>query len=280
MKKIKITQSQLDEIIKKEREKYLYEGIDYELKERVVSYNPSHEENVDTSAVDNPTFDDTIVNGVRVWSIFKRKRGNKGDGNPLIYALKGENGWHFRSEEDRLAIERQFDLIANKFVKMYNVGITVIVPSSNGLNHYIASKIVSKSPKAKVIDGVVCKLTADEVYDIADKDGSKFREYYKDDLENALVNLRLILDQMNDERNGTFTRHLIKDQEMRQVLDTTFKISDDRYAKYANKINGQDILIIDDTISHGQTIDNMCKIIKTCYAPKSITVLTLLSKLY
>ena len=67
---------------------------------------------------------------------------------------------------------------------------------------------------------------------------------------------------------------------MRDVLDFTLKLSNDRFAEFANKINGQDILIIDDTISRGQSIKEACKIMSESYAPKSITVLTLLSKLY
>ena len=67
---------------------------------------------------------------------------------------------------------------------------------------------------------------------------------------------------------------------MRNVLDFTFKLSDDYFAAYANKINDADVLIIDDVVSRGQTISEIVKIIKTSYAPKSITVLTLLSKLY
>ena len=65
-----------------------------------------------------------------------------------------------------------------------------------------------------------------------------------------------------------------------KILETkTLKLSNDKYAKYANKINGQDVLLIDDTISRGQTIKEACDIIQDSYAPKSITVLTLLSKL-
>jgi hypoxanthine-guanine phosphoribosyltransferase len=59
----------------------------------------------------------------------------------------------------------------------------------------------------------------------------------------------------------------------------TLKAGTDKYAQYANKINGQNILIIDDTISRGQTIQEACRIMKESYAPESITVLTLLSKL-
>ena len=85
---------------------------------------------------------------------------------------------------------------------------------------------------------------------------------------------------MDKERNGYFSRHLIKNNQMRDVLDSTLKLSDDRFAEFANKINGQDVLIIDDTISRGQSIKEACQIMLESYAPKSITVLTLLSKLY
>ena len=66
---------------------------------------------------------------------------------------------------------------------------------------------------------------------------------------------------------------------MRDVLDSTLRLSDDRFAEFANKINGQDILIIDDTISRGQTVIEACRIMMESYSPKSITVLTLLSQL-
>ena len=85
--------------------------------------------------------------------------------------------------------------------------------------------------------------------------------------------------EMDEKRKGKFSRHLIKDSEMRDVLDFTLKASEDRYAKFANKINGQHILLVDDTISRGQTIMEACRIMRESYAPKSITVLTLLSKL-
>jgi phosphoribosylpyrophosphate synthetase len=108
---------------------------------------------------------------------------------------------------------------------------------------------------------------------------SKFREHYQDDFNTAYYRLGTFLDQMNEERNGTFARHLINDAEMRDVLDLTLKVSQDRYAEFANKINGQNILIIDDTTSRVQSIIAACKIMMESYAPKSITVLSLLSKL-
>jgi hypothetical protein len=269
----------LDRIITESIDNLLNEGIDFDPMTRTVAFNPSHEDNVDTSLENNPTVDNEIVQGVNVWSIFKRKRGNALDGNPLVYALKNEGGWHFRSKEDYDAIERQFNLIASKFARMYPIEVTIIIPSGNELNNRIAEVVMSKSENAQLIQGVICKMTTEEVNDIVMEMGSKFREYYGEEFNAAYYQLLAYLEEMNEKRNGTFSRHFVKDPDMRNILDMTLKVSEDRYAEFANKINGQNILLIDDTISRGQTIQNAYKIITDSYAPKSVTVLTLLSKL-
>lgn len=255
------------------------EGIDFDPQTKTVSYNPSHEENVDTSIEHNPTKDMSIVQNVDLWSIFKRKKGLRGDGNPLVYALKGEGGWTFRSESDRMAIEHQFDAIATKFATMYPIGVTILMPSGNELNTHIADIVKSKSQNAEVIEGLICKVTTEEVDEIVLDFNSKFREFYKDDFNSKYYELCRYLDLMDKKRNGYFSRHLIKNKQMRDILDLTLKLSEDKFAEFANKINGQDILIIDDTISRGQTIKEACHIMIESYAPKSITVLTLLPKL-
>lgn len=269
----------MNEILEKEIDTTFNEGIDFDPETKTVAYNSSHENYVDISIENNPTIDGEIVPGVQVWSIFKRKKGEtRKDGKPLVCALKGE-GWTFRSEEDREAIEKQFDLIASKFVSMYQKGITVLIPSGNEFNKQIADVVLSKSENGKLIEGVVCKLTTEEVNDIVLDFNSKFREHYKDNFNSAYYRLDRFLDQMDKQLKGTFSRHLIKDPEMRDVLDFTLKVSEYIYAEFANKINGQNILIIDDTIGSGQSIKEACRIMMESYAPKSITVLTLSSKL-
>jgi len=269
----------VNEAVAQSIDSVINEGIDFDPHTKTVSYNPSHEENVDTSIEHNPTMDGDIVPNVQVWSIFKRKRGLRGDGNPLVYALKGEGGWTFRDESDRNAIEKQFDAIATKFATMYPVGVTILMPSGSELNMHIADVVMSKSRNAELIKGVICKLTTEEVDDIVLDFNSKFREFYKDEFNSKYYELGRYLDLMDKERNGYFSRHLIKNNQMRDVLDSTLKLSDDRFAEFANKINDQDVLIIDDTIRRGQSIKEACQIMLESYAPKSITVLTLLSKL-
>lgn len=264
----------VNEVVVQSINRVINDGIDFDPNTKTVLYNHSHEENVDISIKHNPTMDGDIVPNVQVWSIFKRKRGLRGDGNPLVYALKGEGGWTFRNESDRNAIEKQFDAIATKFATMYPVGVTILMPSGSELNMHIADVVMSKSRNAELIKGVICKLTTEEVDDIVLDFNSKFREFYKDEFNSKYYELGRYLDLMDKEKKGSFSRHLIKDPEMRDVLDSTLKLSNDRFAEFANKINGQDILIIDDIISKGQSIKEACHIMMESYAPKSITVLS------
>lgn len=218
---------------------------------------------------------------IKVWSIFKRKRGlERGDGNPLIYALKNEKGWKFETNKDKEQIEKQFNKIATKFSNLYKIGVTILLSSGNFLNRHIADVIASKSNNIEILDRVITKITTEDVYDIVLEFDSKFRKFYKSDFKSAFNELCDYLDDMDEYRDGYFTRHFIKNDKMRDVLDITLKASEERRALCANKINNQDILLIDDSISRGQTIKEAINIIKQCYSPKSITVLTLLSKVY
>lgn len=265
----------------KKFDEFVNEGIGFDKKTMTVWFTPTEEKYVDTSLENNPTSDKDLMTGVEVWSIFKRaKDGNRDDGNPLIYALKGEKGWEFRNESDHEAIERQFEQIAEKFAKLHPVGVTVLIPSGNKLNRHIADVIMSKSKDSHLIEGAISKLTVDEVDEIVLKKESKFRLFYGDDFDEAYSRLESYFDDMDNERNGMFSRHFVKDREMRNVLTDTFKVSTSRCARKSKYITDKDILIIDDTIGSGQSIKNACQIMMESYAPKSITVLTLLSKLY
>lgn len=260
----------MNENVEKEMDKTFNEGIDFDPETKTVAYNSSHENYVDISIDNNPTIDGEIVPGVQVWSIFKRKKGEtQEDGNPLVCALKGER-WTFRSEEDRLAIEKQFNDIATKFAQIYPIGVTIIIPSGNELNYHIAEMVMSKSKNAELLEGAICKLTTEEVNDIVLAKKSFFRQIYKDNFNAAYKQLCVYFEEMDEKRDGTFSRHFIQDSKMRNVLLNTLKVSPDRYAKDSKIINGQDILIIDDTISRGQSIKEACLIMMESYAPKSL----------
>ncbi len=260
----------------------LCEGIDINASKREISYNPNHQDNLDTSVENNPIVDETIIPGVEVWSIFQRKRSGQSDGNPFIYALKGENRWHFRTKKDKELIEAQINAVADKFLEKSNYNVTILIPSSSNVNNYLANLLITKSKEIQRIDGLLRKLSTQEAEDYALEDNSTFRKVYgasEEQFNYAMEDLWGYLDKMNRLKNGIFTRHLIDDREMRNAMDKTFALSDDPENTFAPKINGKDLLIIDDTISRGQSVNEAVARLKQCYAPKSITVLTLLSKL-
>lgn len=258
------------------------EGIDINDNKREIAYNPNHQDNLDTSVENNPIVDKTIIPGVEVWSIFQRKWSRQGDGNPFIYALKKEKGWHFRRESDRELIEAQINAVADKFLEKSNYNATILIPSSSNVNNYLADILISKASSLQRIDGLLRKLSTQEAEDYALEDGSTFRKVYganEEQFNFAMGDLRGYLDKMDRLKNGIFTRHLIDDREMRNAMDKTFALNADPENMFAPKINGMDLLIIDDTISRGQSVNEAVSRLKQCYAPKSITVLTLLSKL-
>ena len=256
------------------------EGVDVDYANLQVRYNPSHQDNVNTSIEDNPTVDKSLYPGVEVWSVFTRNRnGDDRDGNPLVYALKGERGWKFRSNADRKAIEQQFSQIADKFLAEHKYDVTVVAPSKGPLNDYIVSVLASKDPDIEYIPDVLLKLSTGDVEEMIEDKDSKFVRTYRDDINRARRQLLQYFDRMDRERDGVFTRHFVTDSKMRDVLDMTLKNNDSLMAEDAAKITDHDVLIIDDTISRGQTAREAIKTIKSCYHPKSVTVLTLFSKL-
>lgn len=255
------------------------EGIDIDHINHKVSYNAKHQDNVDTSLETNPTVDTGFIPGVTVWSIFTRNKVDDSDGNPLIYALKGEHKWKFRSEWDRKAILQQFNLIVDKFLAEHSYDVTVIAPTSNPLNKFIVDTITSKKPDIQYIEGVLLKLSTDDIRAQINEMDSKFKKVYRDDFLSARAILYTYLAKMDKDKNGVFTRHLIDNAKMRDTVDMTLKNNDDLITDNATKITDHDVLIVDDTISRGQTIKEAVNVIKSCYAPKSITVLTLFSKL-
>lgn len=256
------------------------EGIDINYTDFTVSYNPSHQNNVDTSLDNNPSISEEYGEGIRVYSLLKRKKDSELDGNPLLYAFKEEKGWKFRSNEDRNEILNQIHLIAEKFARIYTAGFTILIPSGNSLNRMISNILKSKAANIVVVDDVLTKITTEEVMDIVITQNSPFLCYYKNSMEQALRQLKTYLEQMDKERGGYFTRHFVRDSKMRDVLTQTLKLSNDAAARYSKDIDGKDILLIDDSISRGQTIKEACQIINENYEPKSITVLTLFSKAY
>lgn len=266
---------------------FLNEGIDFNEETKEVSYNPYHQEVVDTSEISNPTFE-RILN-VEVFSIFKRRQGSESqNGNPLLFAMKKERGWKFKSRIDETQVYEQFDKIVRKFAKVHPIGLTIIIPSSNPLNMVLAKRIKSLVSDCEIITNVFEKLTVDDIeWDLYE---TSYREHYnsvsfytmtegmtKEKKKKFKESLDKCLGQMRTKNDGIFTFHYLT-PELRKHFDKSLKIEEPTFAENAERINGHDILIIDDNVSRGKTMINAISLIQNTFLPKSIKALTLFSK--
>jgi hypothetical protein len=276
--KINFTNKQLHEIIKKNIKDVLNEGIDFDENRLTVSYNPSHEDNIETSEETNPTMVSKYGDNVEVWSIFKRKSGRKDDGNPLVYALKGEGGWKFKTNKDKNAIYSQIEKITAKFFSTHSSNVTIILPSEGRLNSIFANIIMSYNKGSIFIDNLMIKMDTDEVRRLILLKDSPFRKAYNtpDLFERALAVFDIYADKMGDK----YRTHLMHDKDIRSVVEKTIRINYPQIAKYFDSINNKDVLVIDDNIGRGSSIKVAIRELKNYYSPNSITFLTLFSERY
>lgn len=242
---------------------------------------------VDTSVNNNPYKPITLKGfpDVKVYSIFRRlKTNNKkhdDDGSPLIYALKGEE-WEFKSDDDYMAIMDCMEKIIAKFFQDKSYKTTVVLPSSNSLNDEFAALVKRIDRNTYIISDLIKKFTVEDVLFYVKKKNSPFHKKYRtdEDFADALDELEGYCEKMIEEKNGYFAYHYVHNSDMRNLITECLKIKRDDVAKYVNNINDADILLIDDSMSRGQTVRNAITKIQKFYKPHSISVLTLFSKLY
>lgn len=253
---------------------FLNEGIEVKLDRRVVMTD-KHEKLVDTSVENNPSVITGLIPNVEVYSVFKRKEGDIGDGNPLLYALKNEKGYELvNAMKTKSRVEY---IVKQFFLRHGKKDITIMVPSTNELNDYFAKVVARHCVHPTYIDDILVKMTTEEVDDYIQKEGSPFKRHYGRRFDIAYKYFRRCCKDM---KGGKFKFHTIDDMEMRGVIEHTIKLQDEYWGNYIDAFNGKDVIIVDDSITLGNTIVESCKIISECYTPKSITVLTLLSPLY
>lgn len=227
--------------------------------------------------IQDPVYDNIL--GMNVYSIFKRtKLGQRPehDGNPFIHALKQKKGWKFDITDSEIKIYcRKFLEKANKLLKDYDVIIQV--PSSNELNKRFMKAIISIiKPKLQIYD-IFEKVSKKDAKDNIDYD--KLKIFCKDNnIEyNKVINdINKAFSKMN---NDLFEAKFIPKNYL-QFFKTIVK-SNEKYksSEIINMFNDKNILILDDTISSGYTVNACHKVIET-FKPKRIDIVTLLSKLH
>lgn len=259
----------------------LFEGMDIDYLNHIVSYNPNHEKAVITGNEEYnplPIYDSikSLTTGqvFQTISIFIRLKDKriKGDGNPVLYAWKGYDEWKFNSESDKSNLIRQFKKITKEFNKPFDTIIQV--PSSNKMNNEIADLLIEVLGKKKVVKNFIQKIEKDRVINyldlkMAQKDGEN-PDYIMDVFEDAM-------EQMPTD---FFQFHFLPSKYRKYMRNCFGEVPKSAAVTYAPFINGKRVLIIDDTISSGQTISSFCKVLLGTFDPKEALVFTAFSKLY
>ena len=170
-------------------------------------------------------------------------------------------------------IKEQFETIAEN----YQSGVTIIIPNPNKESNRIAEIMLSKSKNSRLAKGNISTPTTKEVNEIVLDNNSAFRKFYGDNFGEAYSKLTKCLNDMNAKNNGVYSRHLVKDVEMRNVLTLSLETTATKYAKKTKLMANADVLVVDDG-NDATSIKELCKTMLDTYTPKSITILTLLQK--
>ena len=226
---------------------------------------------------------------IKAYSIFTRtkksnhKNGN--DSNPVLYALKNEKLWRFESDFNKKQFWNRFSLLLHTFLFDHKdeFDTTIVIPSSNRLNKEIVDEIEKYAVEVgirNIIHGGLRTIPTDVVRERVLQHNSFFQRYWKDSWIEKMDELDEYLYEMDDKNNGLFKYHMITDINLRKSIIHTLEVNKSRIHQYKEHINNKNILLVDDSITLGQSIRNAIFAITQAYVPKSISILTMFSKLY
>ena len=274
---MKSLQEMLKESFKKsytnDLDNYIVEGLNIDVDNKTVSLTDAHNSGIDFSLVNNPVYDKH--NGYDVISIFKRTsltdiNNTQRDGNPFIYALKNKNGWKFNITTSEITkYIRCFLNICKKINNKYDT--IIITPSASDINEKFMNAISKQVNAGKIINEYFVKLTKEEIIDDDLIDIERIRNDYGNLFNKVMSDIHRSFRRMKGE---TFEAKYVKKEYLKYIkyIETN---GDDNIRKY---IDDKDILLLDDTISSGETVSQCINGILSNFTPKSITIITLLSK--
>jgi hypothetical protein len=147
--------------------KVILEAVTVELNinsKRFVSFDDTHQRRVDTSLDANPSRG--RVDDVRFHFIFRRNRTGDldRDGNPLIYALKGMNGYRIVPMYRQMFL-RWAEVLAGKIAPGLEVDFVMSVPSSYPFCEEFAKALSRWLAKEHLQPDFLAKKTVGEVLD-------------------------------------------------------------------------------------------------------------------
>ena len=135
-------------------------------------------------------------------------------------------------------------------------------------------KVISKQVESsKIINEFFVKLTKEEIIDDDLIDKESIMKDYPDIYNSILAEINRSFRRM---KGKYFEAKLMKKEYLKYVK---YIGEDSDIENLREYIDNKDVLLLDDTISSGETISQCINGITSNFTPKSITIITLLSKL-
>ena len=257
-----------------EFDNYIVEGLNININDKTVSLTDTHDKGIDFSLINNPIYDK--YKEYDVISIFKRTQltdtnNVQRDGNPFIYALKNKNGWKFKiTNEEINKYIRRFLEICKKINSKYDT--IIITPSSSDLNEKFM-KVISKQVNAdKIINEYFIKLSKEEIIDDDLINKEQIQNDYPNEFNKVIAEIHRSFRRMK----GTSFEAKMMNKKYLKYIKYISSNNDENLRQY---IDNKDILLLDDTISSGETISQCINGVLSNFVTKTITIITLLSKL-
>ena len=237
---------------------------------KVVTFTSETEQLVNTSLDANPNHHK--LNDLIVHAVFKRLYSRQGgDGNPLIYALKGQKGFSISIKECgkfNKNISKILDLLIQE--KEYEVILTM--PSSHKIVERFAKKIARRtSNECILLNNIFTKKTFSEVY--ADLKSIPLTPKNKKEV----IALRRSLEkELHRNPNKIFSMKEVDTKD--RMFIRPLKINPTHVDKIV-QIKGKSILLVDDLLASGTTLMSANNLLKDLKISDNIEAICLLGKL-
>ena len=237
---------------------------------KVVTFTSETEQLVNTSLDANPNHHK--LNDLIVHSVFKRLYSRQGgDGNPLIYALKGQKGFSISLKECG-KFNPNISKILHNLMHGKDYEVILTMPSSHKVVEIFAKKInrINKN-NCILINDIFSKKTICEVY--YDLQDLPLTPKYKKDI----IALRRSLERdLTNNPNKAFSMKEVATKD--RMFIRPLKIDPAQIEKVM-EIKGKSILLVDDLLASGTTLTSAYNLLKEMEISEQIEAICLLGKL-
>ncbi|GAB2206276.1 hypothetical protein ROS1_30920 [Roseibium sp. ROS1] len=215
---------------------------------KAVRINDLHEKGVDTSVEANPTRGS--LDGIPVIHAFKRnQRGNRrDDGNPLIYALKGRNGYSITPFWKTQIMRRAKQILEKVQSDLQGFDLCLAIPSSSSFCNEFSSLVAGIAQVDILASDFLRKKNIGEILEDFRGGDRKVRPGQKKPLQTLIDALE------KDDQNTVFQAKKVNTR-IRTLFDAFTTCGE------CPDVTGKRILIVDDIISTGSSVQSIRRIL-------------------